>query len=230
MGFPLSNATKDQIIDYDKYQITEVSVIRNESNLVNTVLKFTRQSFSKKKCSHNPLESGPTKDELYFYLYFYLKKHNPQALEPLISQIAKKYGHLVLFGCPNNPQDQPAEFFNAHVKLMVKRRCCKDRSINQLKQDIRDGMYGGITKSKKQHKCVDSHIIRGWFNKCHANMNENIKTILGIEHNNIENLWDATSEISLTDTFFRLGKTKKTLNSISSKFTVILDNIPQNLL
>jgi hypothetical protein len=231
VGFPLSNATKDEIIEYyDKYKITEVNVIRNESNLVNTVLKFARQSFSKKKRSYNPLEGGPSKDELYYYLYFYLKKHNPQALEPSISQIAKKYGHIVLFGCTNNHQDQPAEFLNAHVKLMVKRKCCKDRSIDQLKKDIRDGMYGGITKSKKQHKPVDSHIIQGWFKKCHANMNENIKTILGIENKNIENLWDAKSEISLTDTFFRLGKTKKTLKNVSSKFTVILDNIPQNLL
>ena len=46
-------------------------------------------------------------------------------LEPSVCKLARDYGHLVIFGCPNNPQDQMAEFLNAHVKAMVRKRAKK---------------------------------------------------------------------------------------------------------
>ena len=45
-------------------------------------------------------------------------------------------------------------------------------------------------------------------------MNENITTILKIQDKDIENLWNTQSVISLSDFFFRLGKSKKTLKKI----------------
>ena len=62
-------------------------------------MNFKKESFLKKKNTKNHESGGPSKDELYLYLYYYLKKYKPYALETTISQIASKHGHLVLYSC-----------------------------------------------------------------------------------------------------------------------------------
>ena len=82
------------------------------------------------------------------YLFLYLKKKNPNVLEHDIAQIAKKHGHQVLFSCPYNPNDMPSEYLNSYVKLMVKKRCKKHRTILELKNDIRDGFSFMVEKQE----------------------------------------------------------------------------------
>ena len=220
--FPLTSDNKNEIIKYyDKYNIKQIQVIRNNFN-ANQILTFERISFNKNKNN-----IGSSKDELYNYLYLYLKKYNPTAIEPIISKIAREHGYLVLYSCPNNPEDQPAEFLNAHVKLMVKKRAKKNRTIMELKQDVREGFYGGKTIVGRDHQGINAKMIEGWRKKCHDHMNNEISSILGLNNTNIRNLWDNSSQYKINDPFLRISRTNKTLVEFSKQFKIIIDGQEQ---
>jgi hypothetical protein len=96
----------------------------------------------------------------------------------------------------------------------------------ELKSDIRCGFYGGETKSKRQHSPVNAKMCSGWFNKVEQNMNNEIRNILNIEAN-ISNLWETNCAYSLFSPFFRIPKTYKTLQKLSKKFVIVIDNEDQ---
>ena len=154
----------------------------------------------------------------------YLKKFNPIVLEPAIVQIAKKYGHEVLFSCPYNPSDMPFEYLNSYVKLMVKQRCKKHRTISELKDDIRQGFYGGLTRSLRIHKCVNSDMCKGWFSKCEQHMNEEIRNVLKLPNMNIQLLYNENSDFLLYDPFIKIPKRLKSLKALATKFVIIINN------
>jgi len=176
-GMPSSSSTKVEIMKYyQKHNITSIQVKRfNKNEEIGPTLTFDIENFNKNPTITNPNLGGPSKDEMYLYLFLYLKKKKPEVLEPVISQIAKKHGHQVLFACPYNPNDMPSEFLNSYVKLMVKQCCRKNRTIEELKNDIRNGFYGGITRSKRQHINVNFKMASGWFDKVEENMNRRDK-------------------------------------------------------
>ncbi len=60
----------------------------------------------------------------------------------------------MIFGCPNNPEEQPFEFVNAHCKRHVKKTCRRDRTFNEFRQNIFEGWYGGNTILGREHKGV----------------------------------------------------------------------------
>ena len=225
-GLPSINDTKETIVSYyDKHGITSISVIRfNKNGIKSNILTFNRSSFLKNPKMKNPTSGGPCKDELYIYLYLYLKKKNPVSLEPIVRKIAKQFGHDVLFACPYNPDDMPAEFLNAYVKLMVKQCAKKHRTIQELKFDIRKGFYGGKTRCSRSHNAVNSHVASGWFAKCEQHMIFEIEKILKIKEKSIDNLWSAGSNIKLEDAFFRIPRRSKTLNKLAEKFCVVIDD------
>jgi hypothetical protein len=227
-GMPASNSSKQEIADlYKKHNIHHVQIKRfDEFGEIGPLITFETAQFNKNPHTLNPNLGGPSKDEMYIYLFLYLKKKKPDVLEPVISQIAKKHGHVVLFACPYNPNDMPSEFLNSYVKSMVKRRSKKNRSILELKSDIRCGFYGGETKSKRQHSPVNAKMCSGWFNKVEQNMNNEIRNILNIEAN-ISNLWETNCAYSLFSPFFRIPKTYKTLQKLSKKFVIVIDNEDQ---
>jgi len=199
-GFPPSNVSKKEIVKYyDEYNINDITIQRvDDDDFQGQTLRFHRESFLRKKSNMHPEKGGPSKWELYLYLYFYLKKNNPDALQTKISQIASKFGHLVLYTCPYSPQYQPAEYLNAHVKFMVKKKCKKHRTILELKNDIRDGLYGGITSCGRIHSGIDARIIDGWIRNCHSNMDHDIQFVLNFKDKNIHNLWTQNCEYSVT--------------------------------
>jgi hypothetical protein len=225
-GFPQTTCNKEQIIEfYNKYEIKNITLKRYQDDcLLGPTLTFDSSKFNKYPKKKKPETGGPSKDELYMYLFLFLKKKMPSALEPVIVQIAKKYGHKVLFSCPYNPNDMPSEYLNNHVKLLVKQRCKKNRTISELKTDIRDGFYGGMTRSRRIHKCVDTNMINGWFSKCETNMNREIYDLLGIKDKNIQTLWQKNSEINITDPWIRVPKSEKTLKKLSKQFIIVIDN------
>ena len=74
------------------------------------------------------------------------------------------------------------------------------------------------------HKCVDAHMIKGWFCKCENNMNREIHDLLGIKDKNIQTLWEENSEINISDPWVRVPKSEKTLKKLSKQFLIIIDN------
>ena len=96
-----------------------------------------------------------------------------------------------------------------------------------MKTDLRDGFYGGMTRSRRTHKCVDTHMIKGLFSKCENNMNREIYDLLGIKDKNIQTLWQENSEINITDMWIRVPKTEKTLRKLSKQFLIVIDNEEQ---
>lgn len=226
-GLPSANDDNATIITYyDRHNIESMSVKRFDANGdKDNILTFNQTQFLKRPSVKNPMNGGPHKDELYIYLYLYLKKKNPTVLEPIVAKIAKKFGHEVLFACPYNPNDMPAEFLNAYVKLMVKQCSKKNRTIEELKLDIRKGFYGGATRCSRRHKEVTNHIANGWFSKCEEHMTLEIKKFLQIENKSIENLWSSESNVKIADMFNRLPKHIKTLNTLATKFCVVIDEV-----
>jgi len=231
-GMPSSTEPKEKVIDYYKnYNISSIQVQRfKENGDLGPILEFETDHFGKKPSKVNPNLGGPSKDEMYLYLFLYLKKKNPEALEPVISQIARKYGHKVLFACPYNPNDMPFEFLNSYVKLMVKQCCRKHRTILELKNDIRSRFYGGITLSKRQHNKVNQNMCSGWFDKAEQNMNEEIKKMLNVENTNISNMWKENCEYNLFSPFTRIPKTTKTLKKLSKQFVIVIDGEQQKFI
>jgi hypothetical protein len=230
-GFPSTTDDKAKIIDYYQlHKIEEINLRRYDTNnILGPVLTFKSTHFHNNPKLKNPQSGGPSKDELYMYLFIYLKIKNPSALEPVVCKIAKKYNHFVLFSCPYNPNDMPIEYLNSYVKCNVKQRCYKNRTIEQLKVDIRDGFYGGeIKNGLRQHKCVDAHMTNGWFKKCEDNMNYEIYNVLRENNKNIYNLWQQNNEISLNNPWIRVPKTSKTLKKLSEKFIIVIDNVNQS--
>ena len=72
--FPLTSDNKNEIIKYyDKYNIKQIQVITNNFN-ANQILTFERISFNKNKNNINPDNVGPSKDELYNYLFIFISK------------------------------------------------------------------------------------------------------------------------------------------------------------
>ena len=65
----------------------------------------------------------------------------------------------------NYPSGQPFELFNSHVKLLVKKRNLRGRTLSDLYNDILDGIYGGKTNVGRDHKSIDKKLISGWFKK-----------------------------------------------------------------
>jgi hypothetical protein len=232
-GFPSTSDNKKTIINYyKKHNITSISLRRyNEENILSDILTFKLKNFDKHPRVNKPENGGPSKNELFMYLFVYLKLKNPSELEPIVCKIAKKYNHLVLYSCPYNPNDMPIEYLNSYVKCNVKQCCLKNRTINQLKLDIRNGFYGGELKNGlRQHKCVSNKMTNGWFKKCEENMNKEINNILNINNKNIHGLWNVDSEISLTNTWVKLPKTLKTLKKLSEKFVIVIDNVNQSFI
>ena len=66
----------------------------------------------------------------------------------------------MLFACPYNTTDISSEYLNGYVKLMVKKRCHKHRTILELKNDIRDGFYGGKTRILQLHEVVNTRMAK----------------------------------------------------------------------
>ena len=229
-GFPLSSDNKHEISKYyEKHNIQSITLRRYDKNCnLGDILTFESSKFDCKPKLTNPELGGPSKDELYLYLFMYLKLKKPNALEPIVCQIAKKHNHLVLFSCPYNPSDMPSEYLNSYVKCNVKQCYKKNRTIMQLKTDIRNGFYGGQIKNIRYHNCVNSHMTNGWFKKCESNMNTEILKLLQINDKNINNLWSENSEISLFMPWTRIPKTQKILRKLSKKFVIVIDNINQN--
>lgn len=208
-GFPQSNANKSDILEYyDQHEITSLSVKRD-----NNIFIFNRDDFSK-RAPH-----GLRREELIFGLWTYLNCNKPEALVPDICKIASQYGHIVLFGCPNNPSDQPAEFFNAHVKYLVKKRQHKGRTIKDLYKDIHDGMYGGKTRIGRDHKSVSQRFTNAWFKLCECHMNTELVD-LGFE-SNIDTLWNDSCKITINDLFIKQPWTSKTVSKWSKMFTIL---------
>ena len=73
----------------------------------------------------------------------------------------------MLYTVPNNPDDQPHELFNAHVKHYVRKNAKKGRTMDEFISDIQNGAYGGITICNAIHNEFDSTIAVGCQNKCH---------------------------------------------------------------
>ena len=103
----------------------------------------------------------------------------------------------------------------------------KNRSIKELKQDIRDGFYGDDTRCGRSHPAVDSRIISRWTKKCHEHMNNEIKEVLGIHNKTIDNLWNENSTYKATDPFIRMQRSYKTLEAMSKQFKIVIDNEEQ---
>ena len=138
-GFPQTSCIKEQIIEfYNRYDIKTITLKRyQDDDSLGPTLTFDSSKLNERPKTKKSEIGGPSKDELYIYLFLFLKKKMPSVLEPKIVQIAKKHGHKVLFSCPYNPNDMPSEFLNNHVKLLVKQRCKKHRTISELKTDIK---------------------------------------------------------------------------------------------
>ena len=162
------------------------------------------------------------------YLWIVLYKTNKTALIPQLSQIAAKYGHLIIFGPPHSPQYQPAELLNAHVKFNVKKTAYKHRTISELKNNIRDGFYGGKTLCGREHKPIDTNIIKGWIKTCHSVMTQDIKKYLEIDKIPIENLWNNESKHKVTDMFIRFPRSAKMIQDMANKFVIVYDDIDQD--
>jgi hypothetical protein len=227
-GFPSSSDNKPEIIQYyAKYNIDSITIRRLYDDASQNTITFYKSSFSKRPKLSEPEKGGPSKDELFMYLYCYLKKHLPGALEPEISKIARQHGHLVLFSCPYNPQDMPFEYVNSYVKLNVKQCYFKGRTIGDLKQHIRNGFYGGTTRSLRHHACIDRNLCESYFKLCQENMTNEIIKFLKI-NKNIHNLWNVNSDVTIFDNWLRVSKTNKTLEQYSQKFQIIINNETQN--
>jgi hypothetical protein len=222
-NFPNVSSNKEVIIDYYKcHNIDSITIIRKDGNMANKQITFSIQSFLKNKRSKNALSGGPSKEELLYFLWKYLEKNNPTALEPKIAKIAREKGHIVLFGCPNYPQAQPFELFNAHVKLMVKKCNKRGRTICELRNHILDGMYGGASRVGRAHKEINQHIINGWFNKCETYIQNDLIRILNITNKTIYNLWNSSSEFDIAKPFIKIPWCSKTLDSWQSMFDICL--------
>src|SRR5690242_5354760 len=101
----------------------------------------------------------PSKEKMLLYIWKYLEKFNPCALEPKIARLARERCHLVLYRCQNYFYCQPFKLFNAHVKLLIKKRNRLRRTIFDLHVDILDGMYGGKNNIERDHKIVGKKLI-----------------------------------------------------------------------
>ena len=75
--------------------------------------------------------------------------------------------------------DNRFELFNAHVKMLVKKRNKRGRTISQLYNDILDGMYGGESRVGMPHKKVDERLITGWYKKSEIDIENDMKTKIG---------------------------------------------------
>jgi hypothetical protein len=221
--FPNVNSNKECILQYYKdNNIDSITVIRKDGNMKDKPITFGINSFLKNKKTKNALCGGPSKEELLYFLWKYLEKNDPTALEPKIARIARDKGHIVLFGCPNYPQSQPFELFNAHVKLMVKKCNKKGRTIEELYNNILDGMYGGTSAIGRAHKEINQKIIQGWFKKCEENIQNDLTKILNITDKNIYNLWNNLSEFDITKPYIKIPWTEKTINNWKSLFDVVI--------
>ncbi len=129
----------------------------------------------------------------------------------------------MIFGCPNNPEEQPFEFTNAHCKRHVKRTCRKGRTFSQLKQNIFDGWYGRKTILGRNHEEVNENLISGWRRKCENKMTQKIQKRYG-EDKTIFNLWTEESSIRLDTPFTRPPYTKQTEKRGKKCFELIYNN------
>ena len=217
LAFPHSGSTKSTIVTYyDIHNINNIK-IRRYRNGGNELLQFKRHEFLIRP------PKGPSKEELLLYLYEKLKRDNPIALEPEFAKLIRNHGGVVLFTVPNNPQDQPFEFCNAYVKYHCKKTVKRGRTMEELFTNILEGFYGGYTKANRYHRPIDSVMIEGWFEKCHANMDKEIVEILGINDKNIYNLWDEQSPYRLGQPYLKRPWTIKTLNKWKTLFDIVLD-------
>jgi hypothetical protein len=180
-------------------------------------VKFKKDNFLKRP------PRGPSKNELICYLFEWCKSNQPNALIPDICKKVEKIGGYVIYGAPNNPNDQPAEFLNAHVKANIKKTVIKNRTISNLYQDVLDGFYGCIRNDGVQHKGVNNEMITGWIKKCENHMNQEIEQIF--EKNiDIKNLWKETdTDITVATRYMKAPWTDKTLRKWNSKFKIVLN-------
>jgi hypothetical protein len=223
VAFPSSNCNKDEILEhYRLHNINTITIQRKDGDMANETITFHIDSFLKNKRNKNALQGGPSKEEMLLYLWKYLEKNNPIALEPKIAKQARARGHIVLYGCQNYPFGQPFELFNAYVKMFVKKRNKRSRTISELYNDILDGMYGGKSRVGRSHKAVDTKLITGWFKKCEAYIENDMKIKLGYNNKNLNSLWDNQCQYDIEKPFIQIPWTDKTLKEWSTLFDVCL--------
>ena len=213
-GFPSTNDNKNTIISYYyKYNIESITINRKNGG----VKTFNRTEFNRRS------PNGPSKDELLLYLFYKLKLEKPQELETLCSQIISRAGGLVLYTVPNNPDDQPHELFNAHIKHYVRKNAKNGRTMNELISDIQNGAYGGVTMCNAIHKGFDSATAIGCQKTCHNNMNKEINELLKIDNKDIHNLYSENSKYNIFQKFIKIPWSVKTLKRFKTEFQIILN-------
>ena len=170
---------------------------------------------------HAPL--GPYRDELLHYLFEKLKRDNPLALEPQFCKLVRESGGFVIYTVPHNPDDMPFEFCNAYIKYHCKKTVKRNRSMDELFKNIQEGFYGGISNAGREHRPIDKKMIEGWFNKCHENMNKEIKNILKMENISISDLWNQQSPYKVGDPYIKCPWTQQTIKKFQDQFEIVLN-------
>ena len=143
---PTSEMNKNELIEVLRHHgVERVKILRYNND------QWKRLTWTLDKCSTRAPQ-GPYKQELMVYAYKYILKNNPGDLEPEICKIARNHGHYIVFGCPNNPEEQAFEFCNAHVKRYVKKTYRRGRTFEQLRNDI----FNGWKSASKSQQNINS--------------------------------------------------------------------------
>lgn len=92
---------------------------------------------------------GPTKEEMDAYLHAWLTRHKPELLRSAVQNAFDAKGWDLIFTPPYCPCVQPIELVWSQAKGYVARMYFLDRSLEQTKDQLRQGFYGDGDDHKK---------------------------------------------------------------------------------
>ena len=194
--YPELGATKKELIDYMKSKGLQTFYSKRKAVKRRKAGKWLFRSSS----WSTPAPKGPLREELVYACYKALNARKKD--EVFLNNVTKRIrlaGHEVVWNSKYTPENQPMELWNAYVKQFAKKKQHSERKMDELYEDIQDGMYGGTYRTtQRKHKGVDKHLCRKFIGHCHKFMNQTIKEFeWAPEGTTIEDFWTESSPYSV---------------------------------